>query len=93
MDSTQQISLGQAFSHCASTGSYWLEIAIALAVSAGIIFVWIKAAKTQEVNVIIQIILRFVIALLILCSIMVRPCNVMVNTSQEMAARGHYLGY
>lgn len=93
MDTTQQITLSQAFAHCASTGSYWLWIAIALAACGLTCFLWYKAAKNNPVNIIIQIVLTFAMVAAIVCSILIRPCDVAANTSRAAAARGHFLGY
>lgn len=93
MDTTQQITLSQAFAHCASTGSYWLWIAIALVACGITCFLWYKAAQKSEVNIYVRLFLTFAMIAAIVCSILVRPVNVRVNTSSAAAARGHFLGY
>lgn len=94
MDSTQTlISLGHAFGHCASTGSYWLWIVIALVVSLGIIVCLTIANNKTEVNPMVKVGLYFVCLAFVLCSIFVRPCTIAQNTSEKMAAEGHYIGY
>ena len=93
MDSTKNISLHAAFAHCASTGSYWLWIVIAVVASIIALFLLTKANNKTEVNPLVKIIVYFAVAAAILCSIFVRPTSVQANTSEAMAARGHYLGY
>jgi len=87
------ISLGQAFAHCASTGSYWLWIVIALVASILTAVILTRANNKSEVNPMVKMAIYFAIAAAILCSIFVRPCSVAANTSVEAAARGNYLGY
>lgn len=91
MDKT--ISLGQAFAHCAGTGSYWLWIVIVVIASAITAFLLTRANDKTEVNPMVKMVIYFAIAAAILCSIFVRPCSVAANTSVEAAARGNYLGY
>lgn len=94
MDSTQTlISLGHAFRHCASTGSYWGWIIAALVLAIVCIVVIARIQRKTEVNPVVKIILAFVCLAFILGSIFIRPCTVAQNTSEAMAARGHYLGY
>jgi bacteriorhodopsin len=93
MDTSQSISLHAAFAHCASTGSYWLWIVIAFVASIIALYLLTKANNKAEVNSLVKIIIYFAVLVAIGCSIFVRPCSVMVNTSVDAAARGHYLGY
>lgn len=93
MDTTKSITLGQAFAHCASTGSYWLWIAIALVFIIGTTISMFVYAKKTEINPYVKIILIFAMVVALFCSVFIRPCDVHVNTSQAAAARGHYLGY
>lgn len=91
MDKT--ISLGQAFAHCASTTSYWVWIAIVLAfIAIGSFIMW-KVSKTTEINGFVKIIVVFAFLAALFLSVFMRPCDVAANTSIEMAAKGHYLGY
>jgi len=93
MDTSPHISLGQAFAHCASTGSYWLWIAIACVASVITIVLLTRANNKSEVNGMVKMVIYFAIAAAILCSIFVRPTSVCQNTSVDAAARGNYLGY
>jgi formate-dependent nitrite reductase membrane component NrfD len=93
MDTTKSITLGQAFAHCASTGSYWLWIGIALAFIIGTSIGMFVYSKKTEINPIVKIALVFAMVAALFCSIFIRPCDVAQNTSQAAAARGHYLGY
>lgn len=93
MDTTQSITLSQAFAHCASTSSYWVWIGIALVVDAVILILLTKANNKAEVNPMVKMLIYFFCLAFVMCSIFIRPCNVHVNTSVEMAKRGHYLGY
>jgi len=94
MDSTQTlISLGHAFRHCASTGSYWFWIVIAVVASIGIIVGLTVANNKAEVNPMVKMSLYFLVAALVLGSIFARPCTLAQNTSEAAAARGNYIGY
>lgn len=94
MDSTQTlISLGHAFRHCGSTGSYWLWIVLALLAAIAAYMVVVRIQKKTEVNPLVKIILAFVCVAFILGSIFMRPCTIAQNTSEAAAARGHYIGY
>jgi hypothetical protein len=89
----KNISLGQAFAHCASTDSYWIWIIIAVVVSITAGMILTRANSKSEVNPMVKMLVYFAIAALILCSIFVRPCTIAANTTQEQAARGVYIGY
>lgn len=93
MDSTQSISIGMAFAHCASTSSYWWGIVIVIAfLIAGWIVIEKFIAKSQDpsnAEKVWMVVCLFAIGV----AVFMRPCEVAVNTSIEMAARGHYLGY
>lgn len=93
MDTTKNISLHAAFAHCASTGSYWLWIGIALVLAVGMLYVLTRANNQSEVDGRVKMAVYFFALAIVLCSIFVRPCTVSQNTSEAMAARGHYLGY
>jgi len=93
MDTSKSITLSQAFSHCASTSSYWLWIFIAIAASIGTIILLTKINNKQQVNPMVKTFIYFAIAAAILCSIFIRPTSVHENTSVDAAARNHYLGY
>lgn len=89
----KNISLGWAFAHCATTGSYWLWIIIAVLASIAAAVILTRANNKSEVNPMVKMLVYFAIAVAILCSIFVRPCNVAANTTEEQAARGVYIGY
>lgn len=93
MDTTKSITLAQAFAHCASTGSYWLWIAITLVLVAGCSIGMWKYAQKQEINPYVKMVLVFIMVAAIFACVFIRPCDVAANTSQAAAARGHYLGY
>lgn len=93
MGTSPHISLGQAFAHCASTGSYWLWIAIALVVSVIVLVILTRANNKAEVSGMVKMIIYFAVLAAVLCSIFVRPTSVCQNTSVDAAARGNYLGY
>lgn len=93
MDTSPSISIGTAFAHCASTGSYWWGIVIvALICVAGWAFIQIKLAKSMDVST-IQKVWATVCLFAIMIAIFMRPCMVATNTSVTMAAAGHWLGY
>lgn len=93
MDTSQQITIGQAFAHCFSTSSYWIWMGVIWAGCLGIILVLRHIAKTQEVNRYIIIVANFLIAAAIIGSILTRPLSVKQNTSTDAARRGNFLGY
>lgn len=93
MDTVKSISLSQAFAHCASTGSYWWGLGIVLAIVIAVIIGIIVFEKSAEVNPFVKMFLVFACMAAILMAVFMRPCDVAANTSEEMAAKGHYLGY
>jgi hypothetical protein len=93
MDTTKNISLAQAFAHCASTGSYWWGLIITLAIVAVVITGLVIASKKTEVNPLVKMLLVFACVAAIALAIFMRPTNLAANTSEAAAARGHYLGY
>lgn len=94
MDSTQTlISLGHAFRHCTSTGSYWLWIVLALVFSIACLLIIFRMERKTEVNPMVKIGLAFLSIAFIMGSIFIRPCTIAQNTSEKMAAEGHYIGY
>jgi hypothetical protein len=94
MDTSRSITFGQAWAHCASTGSYWTWLAIIVVLTIGAIVgikVWAnKQNKDLDKYVLVAAIIG---AMAIACAIFGRPAQVAANTSVNMAAKGHYLGY
>lgn len=93
MDTTKSITLGQAFAHCASTGSYWLWIAITLVLVVGTAIGMFLYAKKTEINPYVKLALIFAMVASLFCCVFIRPCSVAVSTSVTMAAKNHWLGY
>lgn len=90
---TDYITFGQAFSHCASTGSYWLWVGIALLVSGVTLFFLFRAyGKSQDWSGGYTLVLFACVVILFLAFLM-RPAEVAANTTVEQAARGVYIGY
>lgn len=101
MDTSRAIGFLAGWQHCIHTGSYWAwligYVVIAL---GGIIFFKEYQRKLDKVGgpkdkdldsyftiLCIAAIIGF------FCFLLIRPCDVGVSTSINMAARGHYLGY
>ncbi len=86
------ISFGQALAHCASTGSYWFWIAIAV-VALVIGFILIKKSlKTSDWQTGHSLAVGGLILILLL-AVLMRPAEVAANTTEDQAARGVYIGY
>jgi hypothetical protein len=94
MDSTKAISWGQAWAHCASTGSYWVWIAIFLIVGfIGLLVINASAKNANKDPYVIRLVWCILFTFLLGLAIFMRPSQVAANTSQASAARGQYLGY
>lgn len=85
----EAIGLGGGFAHCASTGSYWLWIGIALFISV-VIIVLNGKYDFGDVGKIIGLIL---IVGILAIAIFLRPADVGANTTKEQAAKGVFIGY
>lgn len=84
------VGLSAAFGHVTSTGSYWLGIAIAVVICLGIVFgMWKSYQKGGDIN---TIFVALIVAIMMF-AIMMRPCEIAVNTTVEQAARGVWIGY
>jgi hypothetical protein len=92
MNPNAHISLGQAFAHCACTGSYWLWLAIAIIICGATIYFAIKSLKTSDIGA-EHIILLFALLAIMALAVFLRPTEVCQNTSVSEAARGIYIGY
>ena len=88
----EQISLIEAMKHCATTGSYWLWIAIATTIFIGGCIVIKKLYNKGNAGAGINLIL-FVLVALLISSVLHRPLEISANTTKEQAARGVYIGY
>jgi hypothetical protein len=88
----ENISILEAFKHCASTGSYWLWIAIAVVIFIGG-FIGLKKSYDKEGWSTGKNFVLFVLIALLLSSILARPADIAANTTKEQAARGVYIGY
>jgi len=92
MDSTQTISWGMAWHHCASTSSYWIWI-ICVAVGWALAIVAINAMANKmnkdldRVKLWTSVVFVFALAFTILAS----PSSMAANTSIAAAARGHFI--
>jgi hypothetical protein len=95
MDTSKPISLALAFHHCASTSSYWIWLAVVLAIClGGWVAILVSAKKKPEwdpntVMLVWGVACLFAIAI----AVFARPCDVAANTSVNMAAKGLWLGY
>lgn len=88
----ENISLGEAFKHCASTGSYWLWLAIALVIFIGGCIGLKKSYDNDGWSTGKNFVLFVLIGILI-SAILLRPADIAANTTKEQAARGVYIGY
>ena len=86
------ISILEAFKHCASTGSYWIWLVIGVVIfiggSIGLKKSYDKEGWSTGKNYIL-----FALIALLLSSILARPADIAANTTKEQAARGVYIGY
>lgn len=95
MDTSKSISLALAFHHCASTSSYWVWLAIVLAICAiGWVAIFAYANKNPQwepnsVKLVWGVVCLFAVGL----AVFSRPCDVAANTSVIMAAHNQWLGY
>ena len=92
MDTSPNITLGQAFAHCFSTSSYWWGLGIVLLI---LTIGWIILAKMGEKHPMNtpKIIWAVVTVFAIGIAVFGRPTMVCQNTSVEMAKKNHWLGY
>ena len=88
----ENISILEAFKHCASTGSYWLWIAIAVVIFIGG-GIGLKKSYDKEGWSTGKNFVLFVLIALLLSSILATPADIAANTTKEQAARGVYIGY
>ena len=88
----ENISILEAFKHCASTGSYWLWLAIGV-----IIFIsgCIGLKKSYDRNGwdAGKNYILFALTAILLSAILSRPADIANNTTKEQAAKGIYIGY
>lgn len=89
----QYISLGEAFKHCASTGSYWLWLTISLLIfCVGVL--GLKKSYDQEGSWSSgKSFVLFLLVGILLTAILLRPTEISANTTKEQAARGVFIGY
>lgn len=86
----ENVGLAAAFGHVASTGSYWAGIAFAIVLCAGIVYAMYQSyQKGGDINIVL---VALVVAILMF-AVMMRPCELAVNTTVEQAARGVWIGY
>lgn len=86
------ISLGKAFAHCASTGSYWAWLGVALLIVIIGAIIIKKSLKTSDWST-GHIIGIFGLLVILLLAIFLRPEDIAANTTEEQAARGVFIGY
>jgi len=92
MDKT--ISWGQAWAHCASTGSYWAWIAIFFAVGLiGLLVINAAAKIANKDPYVAKLVWCILFVFLLALAVFMRPSQVAANTSQAEAAKGLWLGY
>jgi hypothetical protein len=88
----ENISILEAFKHCASTGSYWLWLAISVVIFIGG-SIGLKKAYDKEGWSTLKSFVLFVLLGVLLSGILARPADIAANTTKEQAARGVYIGY
>lgn len=87
------ITFGQALSHCFHSASYVVWLVIAAVLLAGVIVVGLKKYNNGDIEgkdfakFLCLAVAIFAFALLM------RPCEIWNNTTKEQAARGVYIGY
>ena len=86
----ENVGLAAAFGHVVTTGSYWVGIAAAIVICLGIVYAMYQSyQKGGDVNIIFVAL----IAAILMFAVMMRPCELAVNTNVEQAARGVWIGY
>ena len=94
MDSTKAISWGQAWLHCAHTGSYWVGIAIVIILGAAFwLLLRLYERKDNKDMQYAEVAVGVIFVLALAFAICARPCDVASNTSIASAAKGLWLGY
>jgi hypothetical protein len=89
---SKNITIGQAFKHCASSISYWVWIAAAVAVAGAGWYGVVKSIQASGFSIGIGL-LAFAVTMLLMLAIFMRPSEVAANTSVDQAAKGIYIGY
>jgi energy-coupling factor transporter transmembrane protein EcfT len=88
----ENITLGEAFSHCFGTTSYWVYVAIGIIVFLVGAF-GLKKSYDKEGWSAGKSFVLFLLLGILLTSILLRPTDIAANTTKEQAARGVYIGY
>ena len=88
----ENISILEAFKHCADTGSYWLWLAIAIIITIGGC-IGLKKSYDKDGWSTGKNFALFVIVALLLFAILYRPAEIAANTTKEQAARDVFIGY
>ena len=88
----ENISILEAFKHCASTGSYWLWLAIGVIIFIGGSIGLKKAYDKEGWSTIKSFVLCILVGVL-LSAILARPADIAANTTKEQAAKGIFIGY
>ena len=88
----ENISLLEAFKHCAQSGSYWLWIVIATIIFIGGC-VGLKKSYDKDGWSTGKNYVLFALLAILLSAIFFRPTDIAANTTKEQAARGVYIGY
>lgn len=90
---SDNITFGQAFSHCASTLSYWLWlIPLGIVMLTGWYFTWRAYSNDQEWTT-GKTLICFGLFALFMVSLFMMPAEIAANTTVEQAARGVFIGY
>jgi purine-cytosine permease-like protein len=88
----ENITLGQAFSHCFGTTSYWIYLIIGIIIFlVGILGLkksYDKQGWSPEKSLVLFLLLG-----ILLTAILLRPTDIAANTTKEQAAKGVYIGY
>lgn len=94
MDTSPAIGFWAGLMHCFGTTSYWLSLAVLIAVLA-VIYILIKrwANKSNTDPSKVLLVFTIVSVLMLALFLFMRPAQVGANTSVDAAAKGHYLGY
>lgn len=92
MDTTKTISWAAAWHHCAGTSSYWLWIiGIAIGWVLAILAINAMANKMNKDLDKVKLWTSVVFFMALAFSILASPSSIAANTSEAMAAKGHFI--
>jgi hypothetical protein len=90
---TDYITLGQAFGVVSHTFSYWLWLVVCAILFVAVAYTLIQSYREDQEWSVGYSVVSFIITMLLLCAIFIRPCEIAANTTVEQLHRGGIIGY